>query len=671
MNNGEDLNGMTNFDNWLKKASIRSESTSEINELNKFHKFLNEAIKAASNSGNFSKLAFTILSDLMQIECQRINNVDLLEFEIPLSLQDVVTEIAESTDCKLELKKSTNLKYFKIEFENENQQDKFLKFFLSMSVNDGRAYPTPNIYLGKPKVDQLVCSQLLDALNKVAEENFEKVLELSNSEIVDIKNIQCGAIYYQANIASFEEPSPKFEQMDQPTRCYLVEYENGLSKFFWSKPGQFGPDANFISVSMKEEQSRQGVRYFNDAHHGQFAYSVTLTLSGTDLFEGKSFWYRQEFDDWIGAFIGNLLPVPFLEVPANWLQIFEANAPIGQLHGETKSTYNSTEVRFTTNPKEKVDTQPSGNLSKKELHQYSDQQSAKNLILLPQPDGSFFWLRVLATATIFFLFVFLLGQTSPKETSINDVATLQQTGALDEVGDKDSVLNTSLTELFGRSGVNSVLKESSNELSSLFAQIPFLHNGKEHLVVFIKTQALDEKTGNPIDCHACSVKLSAAVFIKEGGAWVYLSKSKFFTDFGSWGDAVLNDPIKIEQNFSKNATAFLIVSGWSGQGYTDEFTTIITYRDNKWQDLGSINTGSDNQGACDESEQAKSTGDFKACWQNKGSLTVVRSKDSDYPDIIVMRSGTKSSRNNDVVAARGATYHFKKTKYSSDENSVE
>lgn len=321
--------------------------------------------------------------------------------------------------------------------------------------------------------------------------------------------------------------------------------------------------------------------------------------------------------------------------------------------------------------KAKLANQPSASLSKQELHQYSDQESAKNLISLAKSDSSFFWLWVLTAATIFFLVVFLLGQTSPKETNINDLATLEQPGASNGVGDKDSVVNTSLTELFGRSGANGVSKESSNELSSLFAQIPFLHNGKEHLVVFIKTQALDEKTGKPIDCHACSVKLSAAVFNKEGGSWVYLSKSKFFTDFGSWGDAVLNDPIKIEQNFSKDATAFLIVSGWSGQGYTDEFTTIIAFRDNKWQDLGSIKTGSDNHGACDESEQAKSTGAFKACWQNNGSLTVVRSKDSDYPDIIVMRSGTKSSRNNDVVAARGATYHFKKTKYSSDENSVE
>jgi hypothetical protein len=671
MNNGEDLNGLTNFDNWLKKASIRSESTSEINELNRFHKFLNEAIKAASNSGNFAKLAFTILSDLMQIECQRINNVDLLEFEIPLSLQDVVTEIAESTDCKLEIKKSTNLKYFKIEFENENQQDKFLKFFLSMSVNDRRAYPTPNIYLGKPKVDQLLCSQLLDALNKVAEENFEKVLEPSNSEIVDIKNIQCGAIYYQANIASFEEPSPKFEQMDQPTRCYLVKYENGLSKFFWSKPDQYGPDANFITASMKEEQPRDGERYFNDAYQGQDFYSVTLTLTGIDLFDGKSFVYKQEFDNLIGAFIGNLLPIPFLEVPPGWLQVFEANAPLGALRGNTKSSYNSEEVRFTTNPITNESAQPDPSLSKHDLHQYSNHESATNLTPLPKQVGSSFWLWVLAATTIFFVFALLLIQTYPKETNINDLASLQQPSALIGVGAKDSVLNTSLTELFGKSGVNGVLKENSNELSSLFVQAPFFHNEKEHLVVFIKTQALDEKTGNPIECHACSVKLSAVVFSKEGGAWVYLSKSKFFTEFGSWGDAVLNDPIKIEQNFSKNSTAFLIVSGWSGQGYTDEFTTIITYRDNKWQDLGSINTGSDNQGACDESEQAKSTGDFKACWQNKGSLTVVRSKDSDYPDIIVMRSGTKSTKNNDVVAARGSTYHFKKTKYSSDENSVE
>jgi hypothetical protein len=642
-----------------------------LDEVDFHHQLLKEAIEEAAKSGSLAELRFTVLADLMQIERQMAGNLDLLEFNLPLSLEDVVIDIAKSTESKFSYQKIGMKNQFTIRFENEDHKDRFLVLFETMAFLNLRLYPTPNIYLGKPDVNQQLCRQLINALRNAAEKYFGHDLELSNSEIVDIKNILRGAIYYHANIESFEESSPKFEQLAQPIRCYLVEYENGLSKFFWSKPGQFGPDANFITASMKEEQSRQGERYFNDAHQGQFVYSVTLTLTGKELFDGESFMYRQEFDDWIGAFIGNLLPVPFLEVPANWLKIFAANAPIGQLHGETKSTYNSKEVRFTTNPKEKVDTQPSGSLSKKELHQYSDQESAKNLIPLPKPDSSFFWLWVLAASTIFFLVVFLLGQTSPKETNINDLATLEQPSASNGVGDKDSVVNTSLTELFGRSGANGVSKESSNELSSLFAQIPFLHNGKEHLVVFIKTQALDEKTGKPIDCHACSVKISAAVFNKEGGSWVYLSKSKFFTDFGSWGDAVLNDPIKIEQNFSKDATAFLIVSGWSGQGYTDEFTTIIAFRDNKWQDLGSINTGSDNHGACDESEQAKSTGAFKACWQNKGSLTVVRSKDTDYPDIIVMRSGTKSTKNNDVVAARGATYHFKKTKYSSDENSVE
>ena len=360
-----------------------------------------------------------------------------------------------------------------------------------------------------------------------------------------------------------------------------------------------------------------------------------------------------------------------------------SNEPLVKLRETKKSISIADAVGTSENSQTAMDVDIDLSIPKQKLHKYSDQELTQAMTAMFDPKSSgnsnrpkktsqnLLWFWLLASATVIFVVALLFIQISPKEANINDLATLEQPAALNGVVDKNSVVSTALIQVFGKSGVNGVLKENSNELSSLFVQAPFFHNEKEHLVVFIKTQALDEKTGNPIECHACSVKLSAVVFNKEGGSWVYLSKAKFFTDFGSWGDAVLNDPIKIEQNFSKNSTAFLIVSGWSGQGYTDEFTTIITYRDNKWQDLGSINTGSDNQGACDESEQAKSTGDFKACWQNKGSLTVVRSKDLGYPDIIVMRSGTKSTKNNEVVTARGATYHFKKTKYSSDENSVE
>jgi len=320
-----------------------------LDEVDFHHQLLKEAIEEAAKSGSLAELRFTVLADLMQIERQMAGNLDLLEFNLPLSLEDVVIDIAKSTESKFSYPKIGMKNQFTIRFENEDHQDRFLVLFETMAFLNLRSYPTPNIYLGKSDVNQQLCRQLINALHNAAEKYFGVVLEPSNPEIVGITNIQRGAIYYQANIASFEEPTPKFEQLEQPTRCYLVEYENGLSKFFWSKPGQFGPNANFITVSMKEEQSRQGVRYFNDAHHVQFVYSVTLTLTGKDLFEGKSFWYRQEFDDWIGAFVGNLLPIPFLKVPANWLQIFETNAPTEQLHGKTKSTYNSNEARFTTN----------------------------------------------------------------------------------------------------------------------------------------------------------------------------------------------------------------------------------------------------------------------------------------------------------------------------------
>ena len=56
-------------------------------------------------------------------------------------------------------------------------------------------------------------------------------------------------------------------------------------------------------------------------------YSATLTLTNMQLYDGQAFMYRQQFDTWIGAFMGSLAPIDLQEVPAEWMSIFQRNAP--------------------------------------------------------------------------------------------------------------------------------------------------------------------------------------------------------------------------------------------------------------------------------------------------------------------------------------------------------
>lgn len=230
-----------------------------------------------------------------------------------------------------------------------------------------------------------------------------------------------------------------------------------------------------------------------------------------------------------------------------------------------------------------------------------------------------------------------------------------------------SHFDNALYELFGSVGTNGVLKTGPDELTSLFVKLPFRFRDKEHVAFLIKTQKVDRETGNPLDCHVCSVKLSAVVFQKIGADWIFLSKSKFFTEFGSWGDATLTEPVQILNDFATDAVGFLFDGGWSGQGYTDWGKVVMVYRGNRWHDLGFVQTGSDNSGACNESEKAKLAGDFKACWKYESSITLEKTTDASFPNIIVHRSGTMPNENYDVIQARDVIYRHAINGYESDE----
>jgi hypothetical protein len=295
---------------------------------------LNAAVKTAQETGFIAPIRFTVLADIMQIQCLKSNNTDLLEFTLPEGLSATVSDIVKANGVNLSVLKSDDQDCFVVKFKSDDEQDKFIKLFEMMSFQGKRAYPTPDIYLGKPTVDQQFCIDLLQHFHRLVQSDFGRHSTSQNTvRGSTVMKVHCGAIYLQARVDEHDVfAAPNFEQLEQPTRCYLVEYSSGLFRFFWSKPGEHGDVGTFITNPMGECEPRNGERYFNDADHDDpNQFTAALTLSKEAMLDGAGFLYRQKFSAWVGAFMGSLSPVNMQtihsDVPSAWRRMFEENSP--------------------------------------------------------------------------------------------------------------------------------------------------------------------------------------------------------------------------------------------------------------------------------------------------------------------------------------------------------
>ncbi len=133
---------------------------------------LNAALETAHETGFIAPIRFTILADLMQIQCLKSNDTGLLEFTLPKGLSATVSDIGKAKEVKLAVLNGNEQEHFVVKFYSEDEQDKFIKLFEMMLFQGKRAYPTPNIYLGKPTVDQQFCVDLLRHLHQVVQDDF-------------------------------------------------------------------------------------------------------------------------------------------------------------------------------------------------------------------------------------------------------------------------------------------------------------------------------------------------------------------------------------------------------------------------------------------------------------------------------------------------------------------
>lgn len=292
---------------------------------------VNSAKEMAMSSKNNDGFLITVLADLMQIQCIKSGDTNLLRFALPSAINGIVHQIAKLQKVSAFTWSDQGGAESGLVFKNEDEQDKFIQVFEMLSFRGQRAYPTPDIYLGQGNPDQKLCSDLLEFLNRTvqgADDGIARAVPTHKKED-EIAAVFVGAIHMEAKISEISEFGvvPQFAPLPQPTRCYLVGYGNGNWKFFWSKPGQFGDDANFITGKMKEDPSRNGERYFNDAIEDVYTYFTTLTLTTNQIFDGRGFIYKQVFSGWTGAFMGAMNPVDVQSVPQSWMVLFMRNAP--------------------------------------------------------------------------------------------------------------------------------------------------------------------------------------------------------------------------------------------------------------------------------------------------------------------------------------------------------
>jgi hypothetical protein len=131
------------------------------------------AVEKANHSGFVAATRFTILADLMQIQCLYFDNTDLMRFTLPVGLYGTVTDLAAHIEAKTSAHESDSKEHFTLEFPTADDQDKFIQFFEMLSYRGARAYPTPDLYLGEPVIDKELCNEILRFLHATLQSQHE------------------------------------------------------------------------------------------------------------------------------------------------------------------------------------------------------------------------------------------------------------------------------------------------------------------------------------------------------------------------------------------------------------------------------------------------------------------------------------------------------------------
>lgn len=287
-----------------------------------------------------------------------------------------------------------------------------------------------------------------------------------------------------------------------------------------------------------------------------------------------------------------------------------------------------------------------------------------------------FIIRTLSGALVLSLGIsgYLYFQSNKNGTAINSEA-LPKTG--DEI--LTTITTTSpaeipsnefaLKELFGISNPSDQVKNvvkiegyETNTLTSHWFDKALKIGADDFYVKFYKTQLLDEK-GQPYDSHATEVYVSAITYKKISGQWQAISKQSSFGTAGSWGD-VPETKAEILQ-LSPSSISLMLDFDYIGQGYFTEGKKVFIFAKNNWNDAGFVKTGENNEGAgCDSEPVPAGEEVMGPCWKYTGKVSVVPESNSEFPPLLVTRSGTESKEHRvSIQPVKNVTYNFVAGKY--------
>jgi hypothetical protein len=222
-------------------------------------------------------------------------------------------------------------------------------------------------------------------------------------------------------------------------------------------------------------------------------------------------------------------------------------------------------------------------------------------------------------------------------------------------------VNTALTALFSLATRNNQLKINQETLASLWFEQSFNDGINQYHVIFIKNQMVDAETDEVYGSHADAPIISAVVYRLTDDEWQLVSKQKNIGNFGSWGNTPTIKKAPLFLLAKGNATLLLAIS-YSGQGYTNSGKTIFSYYQNRWTQLGYLQTEGDNSGVCDDETKADEL--LSACWSFTGETSLAEENNvTNYPNISVKRTGTMAGATGKIIPVTDSLYRFNGEKY--------
>ncbi|GAB4257251.1 MAG: hypothetical protein Kow0065_06470 [Methylomicrobium sp.] len=242
--------------------------------------------------------------------------------------------------------------------------------------------------------------------------------------------------------------------------------------------------------------------------------------------------------------------------------------------------------------------------------------------------------------------------TEPPKSSIAD--------SIDSASTPDT--KKALAVLFGNEFKNGSIKTADNESATYWFEQTFSIGSQRYHVVFAQVQQLDIETGTPLDSHVQGVGVAAITYHSEPDGWHAIGQQTHIGEIGSWGKAPEVTQAEI-LTLSESQIALLIDFGYGMGGYFDEGKVLFGFDGSRWRDLGFVQTGSNNAGACDETPST--SGVTIPCWSYTGAISVLPEMHDGYPDLLIKRTGTKSGNDrNPVEPAGNAVYRFDGERYA-------